>query len=345
LGADVLRVRRRWIAAAAFVLSACALVGCGDDPSSSDDIAAGTTAAATEPTGPASTSGPPSSATEPSVAESTAPTTGSTPLERRELVHDGVLVETFGGVTGDVARHGPDVAVYADGTVVQLAPMNASYPGPALGGYVITTVSDERLAELAERLDRDGFLSTPAERTPPHDEWAQDLRIVVHTTEGPLVHQQPDPFFDRTMTTSPDDPSGTTQPDDVAAYLSSLTDAQVAARRAMLDLADYLWSIDFAGDTFPGNPMPITAIEALIAPGPAPSDYTITNEWPIDVDLAMASDTVPGTDLHCLTITGDDLAGLLPVAEDAQGSRWEQDGTVFQVGLRVVLPHEPPCSY
>jgi hypothetical protein len=335
------------------------LVGCGDDDDSRvalvdstvpDDPSPTSAPAAVDTT--AGTGTPETTPNESAPPDDTAPpdppATGVPADDLAATAHGGVLVEEFGAIDGTPAL-GTPATVYADGTVIFHGPSPASDPGPSLPVFLEGHVSQERIDALLALADELGLLDEPAPPTPAPSGAgvAQLRRLVIHTADGELVHEQPAPWYDTTITTSIDHPSGTTQPEDVADYIASLTDEQVAARAAMNAFSDHLWGQEFAGTTSTdGQQYVPTALAVLVLDEiPDPERDLQTVAWPLDADLGTAGEPIAGRGMRCIPVTGADLATLLPVAEEAWTPRWVQDGTTYHLGLRVVLPHELPCRF
>jgi hypothetical protein len=67
--------------------------------------------------------------------------------------------------------------------------------------------------------------------------------------------------------------------------------------------------------------------------------------WPIETPLAaFGAPDANLPDLRCGTVTGDDLAAVLPLAEQANElTPWTSDGERFGLVFRPLLPDEHGC--
>lgn len=262
------------------------LVGCGgDDATDASTTSASTTSASTTPP---STSLP-STSTAASTVPDLEPASGDGPVIT-------YAVQGLFPVSPPFLPDGPQVAVYADGTVLarsQALPTVA----PQVWPYELTHIDPARVDELLADAERGGLLAEPPAYPPPVGmSDPPRTTVILATADGTFTH--------------------------VADGLSSAGDgdpALVALRAFTASLSTL--QVELEGEFY--EPDRIGIVAAPVASG---NDEVA---WPDHTtDLAAATE--------CTVVEDPDAVAALQAG--ARGTVYRQDGTLYEVAARVILP-------
>jgi hypothetical protein len=222
----------------------------------------------------------------------------------------------------------PLVLVTADGRVITQGPQDAMYPGPLLPNLQVRTLTPEALADLLERAADDGLL-VDAEYAggPIADAATTVLRI---TVDGVTYTQSAYALYESL------DASGMEQPADAPGAEGR------AAMRSFLDALSGLPDDAYTGASLPYVADGMRVYSSEFVPDPAADWQPV--QWPLE-DLATAGESAgEGLGIRCQVVTGDDLASVLPLLEDANGATpFRSGGADYTLIVRPLLPGERGC--
>lgn len=226
----------------------------------------------------------------------------------------------------------PQVSIYADGRVISEGAQIAIYPGPALPPLMLSRLSPVGLARVMDEAARTGL--TGGDRHFPMRGIAD-----VHTTSFTVV-------VDGETHVVTVDGLGLE-----AGHEEQFDATERQARQAMLDFQGALtylppWlGTDLIAD---GLPYEFDELRIVARPGLPPVEPDLAQPeilWPLSGSLATIGEPYPmGENARCVTVAGDDLQTLLPVAMGAnQLTLWESEGERYELLFRPLLPDETGC--
>ncbi|MCK9896774.1 cold shock domain-containing protein [Frankia sp. AgB32] len=252
-------------------------------------------------------------------------------------------VESVGGFVTPTMLVGrlPVVAVYSDGRVIDVGPQIAIYPGPALPNVQLRRISTASVRRLVSRAAAAGIATERDFGQPPIAD-ATSTRFTIRTASG----------------------VGTAE---VPALLESdgtgLTAHQRAARQAARDLYDALTDLPGTlgrGAVSESAAYTPTALAAIAAPkieepcAASPADGAPGGPCGADVGRDVrpwpgpplpGKSVGPGSELGCVTASGDEAATLLAAARTAVSTTsWTSGGRQWSATFRPLLPDESSCA-
>lgn len=241
-------------------------------------------------------------------------------------------VEQIGGFvppTANLSRF-PLVSVYGDGRVITPGAQIMIFPAPALPSVQVTTIDPAAVRTLVKKATEAGVTSGAAFGRPGVAD-APSTRFTVVTDAGP---QSVEVLA-----------LGEAVPDDPA-----LTAGQKAARgklRAFLEQLGDLKSTLGAGSVKGTAPYTPAALATIATPWKAVEEPGISappaRTWPgpaLPGELAGG-----GTEMGCVTVTGDAVTAVLAAAKDANAlTPWTSGGKQWTVVFRPLLPDEAGCA-
>jgi hypothetical protein len=228
----------------------------------------------------------------------------------------------------------PLFALYGDGTVVTQGVEIAIYPGPALPPLRRSQLTEDGVQALLQRARGAGLLDGDAEYTAAQ---VTDMPTTIFT-----LHAEGD-----TTTVSvyaldfePVAPDASQEERDAREQL-----------RAFQSDALAFWSwLPSADVTEQEEPYAIERLQivsqladqAVDGAGVEPDQQ----DWPLVTPLADFGVPYRGLErARCAVVEGDDLAGLLPLLQQATDiTRWNSADQQYVLYLRPILPHEDGCS-
>jgi hypothetical protein len=217
----------------------------------------------------------------------------------------------------------PTLALYADGQLITLGPVDAIYPPPALPSLIVTQLTPNGVAQVLQWAAEAGLRGPDRELGEPLLD-SGTTNITVVTDEGRHVT--------RVWDMSADDPAlrAIQQFRDVVLDIRSWLAGDVAAQDRLYDW-DRLRIIS----------QPRTPDEQ-----PDPAAVTLL-DWPLPesplADLGVTIDGEPDG-YRCAVIDGSALDVLRPQLGLANGlSLWRSEGRTFAVVLHPLLPDDEGC--
>ncbi|MBO1753147.1 hypothetical protein J4G33_15155 [Actinotalea sp. BY-33] len=243
-------------------------------------------------------------------------------------------------LAGTDFRTVPEVTVYADGQVISHGPQLLVYPPPALPNLLTHELTAEDVAAVVAAAREAGLLEeAPDYGQPPIAdvpatvvELHVDGETVRHEVQALGVEEGPD----GTAPGADPDAAGGASGD------LGLTQEQVTARARLSEFLTTAREITGVGEAGEETSYEITAFAVMARPAvPAPAEDGLEPgvfPWPL-TELALAELE------ECTSVTGDQAVTLREALTDAATtSLVEQDGALYELWPRPLLPHEEGCE-
>lgn len=222
----------------------------------------------------------------------------------------------------------PQLTVYPDGTAITHGPQILIFPGPALPNLLVHELTDEQLAALQDLAADAGLLATPPGYGDPPVADAATTVVTLRFGEDTVVHEA--------------HALGIGELPGSGGALPGLDDQAMAARQALIEFIEAASTlVTTSGEAEPYEPQAFAVLaRAVPADEPAP-DTGVEPEvvpWPLpEVELAATTE-------ECAVLDGQAADVLRDTLQDAnQLTRFEQDGQVYEVFTRPLLPGEDSC--
>lgn len=237
----------------------------------------------------------------------------------------------------------PSLSIYADGRVIQPAPVIAIYPPVAITPLNQLRIRPAVVANIIERaidagLDREQTIVNPDVMD------ASTARITVVIGGKPVVSNIYALDVSGPNPASWDEETahrfGAIQrfAGYVRSLATSLDSGEILEREAPY-VVDRLQVVAFIPD--PANPLPTGVPDVTAQPLPWPLETSLA-------DLGAVYDPLPGLglpDLRCAEVSGKDAARVVEVAATGNFiSPWEDRGTIYGLFLNPLLPGDSSCQ-
>jgi hypothetical protein len=245
-------------------------------------------------------------------------------------------VDVSGGfVPAEVTlKNVPGVSIFGDGRMIVTGPMIEIYPGPALPNLQVTRLTEDAMqailgeAQAAGLLEGDASYDYPCVADVPTTTFTVNVGGATHTTSAYALG------FD----------AGTGATGGCGGMKVD-TEARAALNDFSTKLGDvrsWLPSGSF-GEEEAYTPTELRIYTTDVRRDPELRQRPV--EWPLETSLsAFGEPDANLPDLRCGTLTGEDLAGVLPLAEQANElTPWTSDGERFGLLFRPLLPDEHGC--
>lgn len=229
----------------------------------------------------------------------------------------------------------PVVSIFGDGTVLIPGAVPAIYPGPALPNLQQATITPAGMQVLLEAARDAGLLGPNAHydlggiMDASSSEFTVNANGSIHTISAYALFE-----------------SGGREPQDPGA------DPAVAEARAkLLVFQNQLTNLEalLGPEVGEATPFVPTSLQLLVTNG-APVDEQALGqepiEWPLAMPLATFGETMPSLIMgeRCGVVSGSDSDSLLPLFQRANTlTPWTNDGGVFGIAVRPLLPGEAGC--
>ncbi len=226
----------------------------------------------------------------------------------------------------------PSWSLYGDGTVIVEGPVIEIYPGPALPNLLAFTLTEEAVQTILEAAQDAGLMDGDASYGYPCIADAADTVFTVNA-------------------------GGTTSV--VSAYALELSDlgmepgdcgdVDTAAREKLAEFNRMLGDLQSwlpEGSIGPEESYEPTEMRVFVLPYQGePELPQAETEWPLSEPLvAFGEPVADGNDARCGVVSGDDLAELLPLAQQANElTPWTSGGEQYRLVFRPLLPDEHTC--
>jgi hypothetical protein len=229
----------------------------------------------------------------------------------------------------------PVVSIYGDGTVLIPGAVPAIYPGPALPNLQQATITPAGMQVLLEAARDAGLLGPDAHydlggiMDASSSVFTVNANGRIHTISAYALFE-----------------SGGREPQDAGA------DPAVAEARAkLLVFQNQLTNLEalLGPEVGEATPYVPTSLQLLVTNG-APVDEQALGqepiEWPLATPLATFGETMPSLIMgeRCGVVSASDTDALLPLFQQANTlTPWTDDGGVFGIAVRPMLPGEAGC--
>jgi hypothetical protein len=228
----------------------------------------------------------------------------------------------------------PGVSIFGDGRMIVTGPVIEIYPGPALPNLQVTRLTEEAMqAILAEArdaglLEGDASYDYPCVADVPTTTFTVNAEGATHTTSAYALG------FDA-GTGSTGGCGGTKVDTEARAALNDFS-TKLGDVRTWLPTGSY-------SDEEAYTPTELRIYTTNVRRDPELRQQPL--EWPLETPLSTFGEPDANLpDLRCGTITGEDLAAVLPLAEQANElTPWTSDGERFGLVFRPLLPDEHGC--
>jgi hypothetical protein len=228
-------------------------------------------------------------------------------------------------------REIPFFSLYGDGRMVTVGPQIEIYPGPALPNLQVTGISEEGIQAILEAA-RDAGLFGPDTRYdhPGIADASTTTFTIVAEGRRHVISAYALGF---------DEPSGLIPAD------------ELEARRALFDFQSKLGDLRSwlpEGSVGEEGPFTFDELRIFVREGAPRSDEGLDQQpkdWPLGTPLSEFGAIDQDLDLRCGSVAGQDLATLLPAAQESNElTPWRSDGLSYQLVLRPLLPDESGCD-
>lgn len=226
----------------------------------------------------------------------------------------------------------PSWSLYGDGTVIVEGPVIEIYPGPALPNLLAFTLTEEAVQAILDAAQDAGLMDGDASYGYPCIADAADTVFTVNA-------------------------GGTTSV--VSAYALDLSDAgmepgncgdvDTEARAKLAEFNRMLGDLQSwlpEGSIGPEEPYEPTEMRVFVLQYRGePELPQPETEWPLSEPLvAFGEPVADGNEARCGVVIGDDLAELLPLAQQANElTPWTSGGEQYRLIFRPLLPDEHGC--
>jgi hypothetical protein len=219
----------------------------------------------------------------------------------------------------------PSVTI-ADGHYINgVVAVPAIYPGPIYVGLSTRSISDAGIAAIVDEARKDGMLGSKSDFT--GTPMPGSIQAHIEMTVGGVTHEL----------TGPTSSDGTTSTEPTTAG------AFVAFQARIGSLEAWLGSELGQSATFSPASLAVMLTPPVDAQGGIAAKETA---WPLDSTFATFGKAFGGT-YRCATVTGGDLAKLLPIVQGSnQLTRFvDSSGAKMSLQTRVLVPGESgPCA-
>ena len=228
----------------------------------------------------------------------------------------------------------PALTVYADGRAITHGPQIMIFPGPALPNLLVHELSDEQLRALQDLAADAGLLASPPPSygDPPVADAATTV-VALRFGDDSVVHQAYALGIGEGRGPGEDLPG---------LDLPGLDAEAVEARQALSDFVDAASTlVTGSGEAETYQPDAFAVLARAVPPDEPAPDAGVEPDvvtWPLpEVELA-------GTTEECVVLDQQATDVLRDTLQDAtQLTRFEQDGQVYDVFTRALLPGEDTC--
>jgi len=224
----------------------------------------------------------------------------------------------------------PGWSLFGDGTVIVEGPVIEIYPGPAMPNLQAFTLTEEAVQTILEAARDAGLMDGDA------------------TYGYPCIADAADTVFTVTA-------GGTTSV--VSAYALEFSDpapdacpdVDTEARAELLEFSRMIGDLQSwlpEGSIGAEQPYEPTEMRVYVLPYQGEPELPQNEtEWPLSEPLvAFGEPVADGNEARCGVVSGDDLAELLPLAQQANElTPWTSGGEQYRLIFRPLLPDEHTC--
>jgi len=221
----------------------------------------------------------------------------------------------------------PQLTIYPDGRAITHGPQILIYPGPALPNLQVVQLSDADVEALIDAARTAGLLGEAPDYGQPPIADAPTMFVTLVVNGQRYDHAVESYGMTEGLEGADDGGMG-------------LSEDERAARVAMAGFIER--AQELVGSAGGEEPYVIEAFAFFALPAAESGDQEGELErqvlpWPLDLALADAAE--------CTVASGADAQTLLETLADANtATQFEQDGAVYDVFFRPLLPHEDGCD-
>ena len=232
-------------------------------------------------------------------------------------------------------RNVPGVSIYGDGRMIVTGPVIEIYPGPALPNLQVTRLTEEGLqailaaAQDAGLMDGDASYDYPCVTDLPTTTFTVNAGGATSTTSAYALGFE----------------AGTTGATGGCGGMDVDTEARAALNDFSMQLGDirsWLPEGSYSAEE-PYEPTELRIYVTEVRTDPELEQQPL--EWPLDTPLsAFGEPDANLPDYRCGTVTGEDLAAVWPLAQQANElTPWVSEGDEHGLAFRPLLPDEHGC--
>ena len=242
-------------------------------------------------------------------------------------------IDTSGGFVAPAYTQGqfPGFSLFGDGRVISAGAQIEIYPQPALPPLIVTTIDAAGVATIVQAA-LDAGLGADADYTDLGSTMIADAATTTFTlTANGETHVV------RVYALS-----------ELGSKPEQMSEAEFKARTKLQDLWTSLFDLRrlVGQDSVSDDEVYVTE-EMRLYVTDYQGDSTLkepTLDWPLAEPLADFGEPSEAFDARCGTVSGADLAALMPLAEQAnQLTPWKSDGERYGLVFRPLLPDEIGC--
>ena len=248
-----------------------------------------------------------------------------------------IRVDTSGGFVAPsfTIQHVPGFSLYGDGTSISPGAQIEIYPGPALSSLIAASITEEGVQAILQAAKGAGLFSN-TDYTDMGSVGISDMPTTTFT-----VVADGHTYVTRVYALGELNPRP-----------RGMSPDEFAARKALLSFSNSLadpasWLPK--GSVGASGPFTPTSVRIFVGPY-QPDQGGLTEpaiDWPLQPGLAGFGTKSTGDmalQLDCGTVTGGDLASLLPLVQKAnQLTPWASGGKRYSLTFRPLLPDETGC--
>jgi hypothetical protein len=242
-------------------------------------------------------------------------------------------IDTSGGFVGQMVTQGqiPGFSLFGDGRVIMTGAQIEIYPQPALPPVLVTTVDADGIQTILQAAI-DAGLDVDADYTDLGSTMIADAATTTFT-----LSVNGETHVVRVYALS-----------ELGSKPESMSKAEFDARTAFMAFWTKLGDLrGFVGAGSVSDDAPYVTDEMRLYVNdyqPDPSLQEPAIDWPVSGPLASFGEPSENFDARCGTVSGEELAALMPLAEQAnQLTPWRSDGAKFGLVFRPLLPDESGC--
>ncbi|MGH2559042.1 MAG: hypothetical protein ACRDJH_08255 [Thermomicrobiales bacterium] len=231
----------------------------------------------------------------------------------------------------------PQFSVYGDGRVLFLGPQIEIYPPPALPNLRVLRLTEDGLQQLLAEANDAGLIGRGRQYDNDYVADAPTTAITVNANgQTTVVAAYALGFVESTSATEEEQ----VELEKIAKFVERMINLAEWLPASAIAEPEDAYQIDRLQVVVAAETFAVTAGDDLTPVPPV--------DWPLAAPLSSFGDPYEGYGMEgarCAELTGDDLAALLPLLENAGSfAPWQSEGQTYAVLFRPLLPDESPCG-